>query len=87
MRVTKEGKKCADTFNADNDTIIYYDCTTKPSPDGKQTEQEWCMIDPAEKPETPWDWCEPILDYNKVREKVRDLLAEEIPELRKIRDE
>jgi len=45
------------------------------------------MIDPAEKPETPWDWCTPILDYNKVREKVRDLLGEEIPELRKIRDE
>jgi len=86
-RKTKDGRKCADVFKADNDTIIHADCTTKPSPDGKMTEEEWCEVDPAEGGTPNWGFCEPNLDYDKVRMKVKALMEEEIPEIRKIKDE
>jgi hypothetical protein len=87
LRKTKDGRKCADKFNADNDTVITNDCTSKSSPDGKDTGEEWCEVDPSEEGNPNWGFCEPILDYDKVREKVRDLMGEEIPEIRKIKDE
>lgn len=87
LRKTKDGRKCADSFNSDEETIVVNDCTTKPSPDGKSTEAEWCEVDPSEGGSPNWGFCEPILDYDKVREKVRDLMGDEIPEIRKIKDE
>jgi len=45
------------------------------------------MVDEDEEGETEWGFCVPILDYDKVREKVHDLMSEEIPEIRKIKEE
>jgi len=78
-RKTKNGKKCADEFKADEATIIKNDCTTKPSPDGKMTDKEWCLIDPKENANPNWDWCEGVLDYDKARKRVSELFEEEIP--------
>jgi len=78
---------CAESFTAGGTLIIVDDCTTKPSPDGKSTEAEWCEVDPKEGGTPNWGFCEEILDYDKVREKVRNLMADEIPEIRKIKDE
>jgi hypothetical protein len=74
-RKTVAGLKCADTFTTDNGwRTVWYDCSNRNTPDGKITEKEWCEIDKKEKAEKKWDYCQPILDYNKVRERVRDLL-------------
>jgi hypothetical protein len=67
LRKTKDGRKCADSFNADAETIISLDCTTRPSPDGKATEAEWCEVDPEEGGSPNWGFCEENLDYDKVR--------------------
>jgi len=57
------------------------------SPDGKDTQQEWCYVDSSEGGNPNWGFCEATLDYDKVRMKVRDLMADEIPQIKKIRDE
>ncbi len=44
---------------------MYKDCTTAGTPDGKNTQQEWCYIDPKEGGTPNWAYCAPILDYDK----------------------
>jgi hypothetical protein len=34
-----------------------------------------------------WDYCTETMDYNKVRKRVRELMYEELIEIRKIRDQ
>lgn len=87
QRKTLDDRKCADKFAADNETTIELDCTTKPSPDGKMTEEEWCKVDSDQGGDPDWGFCVPNLDYDKVRMKVKELMEEEIPEMRKIKEE
>jgi len=86
-RRTKDGRKCADVFNVDKETVIEAACTTMPSPDGKMTEEEWCKVDPAAGGSPDWGYCEPKLDFDKIRMKTKELMEEEIPEMRKLRTE
>ena len=45
--------------------VMYKDCTSAGTPDGKNTQQEWCYIDPKEGGTPNWAYCAPILDYDK----------------------
>ncbi len=49
--------------------MTYFDCTSAKSPDGKDKKQEWCYIDIYARDAKKWDYCKPIIDYDKVREK------------------
>jgi len=51
------------------------------------TEEEWCMVDPDAGGNPNWGFCSANLDFDKVRLKVKELMADEIPEMRKINAE
>lgn len=51
------------------------------------SEEEWCKVDSDQGGDPDWGFCVPNLDYDKVRVKVKDLMEEEIPEMRKIIEE
>jgi hypothetical protein len=57
------------------------------TPDGKMEESEWCMIDEKDAEAESWGYCDKYMNYDKIREKVKSLIDEEIPEMRKISDE
>lgn len=72
-RYTKEGKKCASSFVINDNT--YTDCVMLPTPDNKDNKEEWCYLDSPKKGEQHWGYCEPILDYDYVREEaMKDLM-------------
>lgn len=85
-RKLQDGRDCAQAFVQEG--VTYTDCTSTKSPDGRMTGQEWCYVDSAqEKGDFPsWGYCVPLLNYDKVREKARDLVYEIMPEIRKVAD-
>lgn len=83
-RYTKDGRICASAFVQDGKT--YTDCTNAKSPDGQLTSKEWCYVDPNAGGSPNWGYCRPVLDYDKVRMKARDLMLELIVEVRKVTD-
>ena len=83
-RYTKDGRICASAFVQDGKT--YTDCTSAKSPDGQITGKEWCYVDPNAGGAPNWGYCRPVLDYDKVRMKARDLMLELIVEVRKVTD-
>lgn len=80
-RITKDGRKCASQFVQNGK--IYKDCATVVAPDGKNSKQEWCYVDPNEGGSPNWDYCAPILDYDSVREKTKEMYDQFIPMIRK----
>jgi len=84
-RYTKGGKLCASVFVQDK--ITYFDCTAAKSPDGKNEKKEWCYIDIYARAGKTWDYCKPIIDYDKVREKNQYQLNVITVEARKVNSE
>ena len=85
QRKLQDGRDCSSAFVQDGRT--YTDCTSSRSPDGRMTRQEWCYADNSQKAEggyPSWGYCVPVLNYDKVREKAKDLLGETLPEIRKV---
>jgi hypothetical protein len=81
-RWTKDGRLCAAAFVQDGKTFT--DCTTTKSPDGKLSGKEWCYADPNAGGNPNWAYCKPILDYDRVRMRARDLMLELIVEIRRV---
>jgi len=73
-RYTQDGRICAAAFVQDGKT--FFDCTSTRSPDGELKNREWCYVDPTQKGDKIWDYCKPIMDYDKVREANQNLLKE-----------
>ena len=73
-RYTQDGRLCASAFVQDGKT--YFDCTSTRSPDGEMKNKEWCYVDPEAKGTKIWDYCKPIMDYDKVREANQKCLKE-----------
>lgn len=67
--------------------VIYLDCSNEATPDGKNTGDEWCEVDPTEKSPVKWDYCTANMDMNKVRRRVSDLLNDEANAMKKVRNE
>ena len=67
--------------------MTYYDCTAAISPDGKDKKIEWCYIDIHAKTDKSWDYCKPIIDYDKVRETNQSELNVITVESRKVNSE
>lgn len=80
-RYTQDGRLCAAAFVQDGKT--FFDCTSTRSPDGELKNREWCYVDPTQKGDKIWDYCKPIMDYDKVREANQNLLKEITIEARK----
>ena len=70
-RYTKDGRKCAENFVQDGK--VYGDCTTSKSPDGQIKNEEWCYVEAPEKGAKQWDYCKPVMDWDKARQKAQEL--------------
>ena len=70
-RYTKDGRKCAENFVQDGK--VYGDCTTSESPDGQIKNEEWCYVEAPEKGAKQWDYCKPVMDWDKARQKAQEL--------------
>ena len=79
-RYTKDGRKCALAFKQDG--VTYTDCTSAKTPDGQIPKEEWCYIDNPEKGTKTWEYCIPVMDWDKVRGKTQDMLNDFVMEIR-----
>lgn len=79
-RYTKDGRKCALAFKQDG--VTYTDCTSAKTPDGQIPKEEWCYIDNPEKGTKTWEYCIPVMDWDKVRSKTQDMLNDFVMEIR-----
>ena len=84
-RYTEDGRLCARAFVQEGKT--FFDCTATRSPDGQMKQKEWCYVDPNMKGTKVWDYCKPIMDYDKVREANQNYLREVTTACRKLDSE
>lgn len=70
-RRTVSGHLCAAAFVRDNQ--IYTDCTTSKNPDSG-VGREWCYVEHQlmSRVKGGWDFCAPVIDYDKVRARARE---------------
>ena len=71
-RYTLEQKPCSPVFKQEGE--YFFDCTNTKAPDGAQTNREWCYIESPESGGKTWDYCIPIMDYDKLREENSNLM-------------
>ncbi len=81
-RYTEDGRLCSSAFAQDGQT--FFDCTATRSPDGQNKNKEWCYVDASAKGDKPWDYCKPIMDYDKIREQNQDQLKQFTIKARKV---
>ncbi|MCQ2818886.1 MAG: PA14 domain-containing protein [archaeon] len=72
-RYTEDGQVCARTFVQNG--VVFDDCTTIKSPDGKDTKKEWCYLANPKKGAPNWAYCKENLNYNVVRKSVQENYA------------
>ncbi len=60
-----DGRACSKQFAQDGRT--YLDCTKARTPDGELSTREWCYVDSTYKSGKKWDYCIPIMDFDRVR--------------------
>jgi len=68
-RYTIDNRLCQNPFKHKGE--YFFDCTSTETPDNTQTEKEWCYVDSPQAGDKTWEYCIPILDYDKVREYVQ----------------
>ncbi len=84
-RYTEDGRLCASAFAQDGQT--FFDCTSTKSPDGQNKNREWCYVDASQKGDKPWSYCNPIMDYDKIREHNQNILKDFTVKARKVNEE
>ncbi len=84
-RYTIDNKLCKNPFKHNND--FFFDCINTETPDKSQTGKEWCYIDSPKEGDKIWEFCIPILDYDKLRENVQKQLKNISIEAEKLTDE
>jgi hypothetical protein len=60
-----DNRLCSKQFAQDGKT--YFDCTKARTPDGDLSTREWCYVDASYSDPKKWDYCIPIMDYDRVR--------------------
>jgi DNA repair ATPase RecN len=81
-RYTIEQQPCSSVFKQEGD--YFFDCTNTKAPDGSLTEKEWCYIDSPEAGGKTWDYCSPIMDFDKIREANQKKMANVASEAKKL---
>jgi hypothetical protein len=71
-RYTIEQKPCSSVFKQDGE--YFFDCTNSKAPDGSNTNKEWCYIENPETGGNSWDYCSPVMDFDKLREENQRLI-------------
>jgi len=61
---------CGENFRDLGNREIFDTCADSKSPDGRMTGREWCIKDPSEGGQSNWGFCTPVLEYDKVRDRV-----------------
>jgi hypothetical protein len=84
-RITESGTYCAALFKVNGRT--FEDCTTEVDAQVPIRNKEWCYIDNPKPGEKTWDYCRPIMDYDKVREANQNEIKEIIVNIRKAEKE
>lgn len=84
-RRTVEGNLCASAFVEKNQ--IYTDCTKEIAPDGTQ-DREWCYHESQlnGKLERDWGFCEPPLNYEKIRRAVITKIQEKVEQAQELKE-
>jgi len=60
-----DGRLCSKQFAQDGKS--YFDCTKARTPDGELSSREWCYVDSSYNASKNWDYCIPIMDFDRVR--------------------
>ena len=69
-RYTIDNRLCQNPFKYNNE--YFFDCTNTETPDKSQSGKEWCYVEEPQAGDKTWEFCNPILDYDKVREHVQN---------------
>ena len=66
-RKTEDNRRCAKAFVFEKKT--YFDCTKARSPDGNISDKEWCFVDGLSSSQETrnWNYCVPIMDFDRIR--------------------
>lgn len=72
-RVTNSNLKCSKYFTFNNKP--YHGCTLDRDPGGQIPTKEWCLVDKNPDSSITWDFCKPEINYDKIREKIQDLIS------------
>ena len=72
-RVSNSNLKCSKYF--EHNKKIYHDCTLDRAPDGSIPSKEWCMLEKNPESNIIWDYCKPEIDYDKIREKIQEIIG------------
>ena len=81
-RYTIDQHPCSPVFKQEGE--YFFDCTNTKAPDGSQTKKEWCYIESPETGGKTWDFCSPIMDFDKVREENQNLISKVASEAKKL---
>lgn len=73
-RYTDDGRTCATGFVQNKQT--YTDCTTTKTPDGEDSNKEWCYVNAKEKGSKSWDFCKPNMNYDSLRKTNQEMIGE-----------
>jgi hypothetical protein len=60
-----DNRLCSRQFAQDGKT--YFDCTKARTPEGELSTREWCYVDATYSDPKKWDYCVPIMDFDRVR--------------------
>jgi hypothetical protein len=83
-RYAENGKECAESFK--HKGTLYSDCTRSKSPDTVDAQKEWCYIKEVQvdQGETPWGYCTPDQDYDKIRTQNQKMMFGETIAMNKL---
>ncbi|KAK2196510.1 bifunctional Fibronectin type II domain superfamily/PA14 domain/PA14-GLEYA domain [Babesia duncani] len=84
-RRTLDGHLCAAAFVHANN--VYTDCTMEVAPDGS-SDKEWCYLEAqlTGKLEKDWGFCEPLINYERVRAAAAAKVAKKVAQVDELRE-
>lgn len=84
-RYTIDNRLCKNPFKHKGD--YFFDCTDTEAPDNSHTGNEWCYVENPGVGDKDWEFCNPTLDYDKVREFTQIQMKKISIEAKKLNDE
>lgn len=84
-RYTIDNRLCQNPFKFKGE--YFFDCTDTETPDKSQSGKEWCYVEAPQVGDKTWEFCIPILDYDKLREHVQSEMKKISIDTKKLNEE
>ncbi len=84
-RYTIDNRQCQNPFKQNGQ--YFFDCTDTETPDKSQSGKEWCYVESPQAGDKIWEFCSPILDYDKLREHVQNEMKKISIDAKKLNDD